>query len=438
MRILRTRRTLVAAAIGLLAIGCAPPQASDSGPDRSDGDGPVGEMTGELRVWLFQEASNEAKEAVVAEAKAEFEQAHEGVTVSVEYLPVDGRATRFNGAFNDPASAPDVAEFGNTDLAGYTASNGFAELTADLDAWSDSADLVPDVLDTAKVDGKTYGIPWFTGTRALYYRTDVFTELGLEPPTTLAEVTEAARAIRAAKPDLYGIAVGGKYQFAFLPYVWANGGDVATQDGDTWTAAIDSAEARAGIEQYAELLADDICPPAQCAQLTGSQSVAAFAGGKAGMTIGGDFNRAAVDAGASAGKYAVIPLPGKDSGDIAPAFAGGNLLGVFRSSERYTLSLEFIKLLGGKAYQQKMYDAMGNMPTFADVQDEIANDDPFLAPFIETVQAGTKFVPSTPAWTQIDAQAILPTAVQQVATGALDVTAATEAAAAEMNAAFGS
>lgn len=432
------RRVLTAAALGLLVVGCAPPQATDSQQDQTAAAGEtIGAMTGELRVWLFQEASNAAKEAVIEEAKAEFEAAHQDVTVSLEYLPVDGRATRFNGAFNDKSSAPDIAEFGNTDLAGYTASNGFAELTGDLDAWSDSADLVPAVLDTAKVDGKAYGIPWFTGTRALYYRTDVFTELGLEPPKTLAELADTARTIRAAKPDLYGIAVGGKYLFALLPYIWANGGDIAEQDGDTWKSTIDSEAARAGLSQYTELISDDICPPAQCAQLTGSQSVSAFAGGKAAMTIGGDFNRAAVDEGAVKGKYAVIPLPGKDSGDIAPAFAGGNLLGVFRSSQKYTLSLEFIKLLGGKKYQQQMYEAMGNMPTFSDVQDKIAGDDPFLEPFIKTVQAGTKFVPATPEWTQIDAQGVLPTAVQQVATGKQDVDTAAKAAAAEMNAAFG-
>jgi N,N'-diacetylchitobiose transport system substrate-binding protein len=428
----------VTVAVATVIAGCAPPQASDNQPAQTGAAGqPVGELTGELKVWLFQEASNAPKEAAVNEAKREFEAAHAGVTVSVEYLPVDGRATRFNGAFNDKSSAPDVAEFGNTDLAGYTASNGFADLTRDLTAWPDSRDLVPAVADTAKIDGKSYGIPWFTGTRALYYRTDVFTELGLTPPKTLAELTETARKIHAAKPDLYGIAVGGKYLFALMPYIWANGGDIARQDGAKWTATFNSRQARDGLRQYAELIRDDICPPAKCAQLTGSQSVTAFAGGAAGMTIGGDFNRKAVDSGAVKGKYGVVPLPGKDSGKIAPAFAGGNLLGVLRSSPRYTLSLEFIKLLGGKNYQRKMFTAMGNMPTFSDVQNEIATGDPFLKPFIETAQAGTRFVPATPAWTKIDAQAVIPTAVQQVATGGATVEAATDAAAAEMNKAFG-
>jgi N,N'-diacetylchitobiose transport system substrate-binding protein len=436
---MRIKGVLVAATVGALVVGCGPPQASNNQPQQTGAAGqPVGEMTGEVKVWLFQEASNAPKEAAVAEAKKEFEAAHQGVTVTVEYLPVDGRANRFNGAFNDKNSSPDVAEFGNTDLAGYTASNGFADLTADLAAWPDAKDLIPSVVDTAKVQGKTYGIPWYTGTRALYYRTDVFKELNLEPPKTLTELTETARKIRAAKPDLYGIAVGGKYTYAALPYVWANGGDVAKQDGDKWTSAINSQQSKDGLKQYTELIKDDICPPSACAQFTGTQSVAAFAGGKAGMTIGGDFNRKAVDAGTVKGNYAVVPLPGKDSGKVAPAFAGGNLLGVFRASKKYTLSLEFIKLLGGKKYQQKMYAAMGNLPTFADVQQQIAGSDKFLEPFVRTVQAGTKFVPATPAWTKIDAQALIPTAIQQVATGGQSVDAATEAAAAEMNKAFGS
>jgi N,N'-diacetylchitobiose transport system substrate-binding protein len=436
---MRIKGVLLAAALGALVVGCGPPQANNNQPQQSGTAGqPVGDMTGELKVWLFQEASNAPKEATIAETKKEFEAVHPGVTVTLEYLPVDGRANRFNGAFNDKNSSPDVAEFGNTDLAGYTASNGFADLTADLAAWPDSKDLIPSVLDTAKVQGKTYGIPWYTGTRALYYRTDVFQELGLQPPKTLAELGDTARRIHAAKPDLYGIAVGGKYLYGALPFVWANGGDVAKQDGGKWTSTINSQPAKDGLKQFADLIKDDNCPPSACAQFTGTQSVAAFAGGKAGMTIGGDFNRKAVDAGTVKGNYSVVPLPGIQAGKIAPAFAGGNLLGVFRASKKYTLSLEFIKLLGGKKYQQKMYTAMGNLPTFKDVQAQIAGSDKFLEPFVQTAQAGTKFVPTTPAWTKIDAQALIPTAIQQVATGGQSIDAATNAAASEMNKAFGS
>ncbi|MFI9504486.1 extracellular solute-binding protein [Nocardia sp. NPDC052566] len=423
------KRALTAGAALFLLAGCAPVQ---SGPAGAGGD----EKTGTVRVWLFDEANRAPKEAVVAEAIAEYKAAHANVDVDVQWVPIASRADKFAGAFNDPASAPDVAEFGNTDLAGYATTGAFADLGAELTAWPEGKGLIPSVLDTAKSGGKTYGLPWFTGIRALYYRTDVFTELGLKPPTTLAELTDTARRIRAAKPDLYGIAVGGKFTYAMLPYLWANGGELAKQDGATWTSTVNSDQAKEGITRYAELIHDDICPPAQCADFTGTQSVTAFAGGKAGMTIGGDFNRKAVEQGAVKDKYAVVPLPGTRTGSIAPAFAGGNLLGVFNASKRHGLALDFVKLLGSAKYQEKMYAAMGNLPTLAGVQQRLAANDPFLRPFVETLKAGTKFVPSTPAWSKIDSQNILPTAVQQIATGAKDPSAALADAAAAMDKAF--
>ena len=354
----------------------------------------------------------------------------------MQYIQVSSRAERFKAAFSDPKSAPDVAEFGNTDLAGYVSAGGFSEL--DLSKWDESKDLVPTILDTAKVDGKTYGVPWFVGVRALYYRTDVFTELGLKPPATLDEIAPLARQIRQRKPELIGISAGGKYLFAALPFIWANGGDLAKQDGGKYTATIDSAEAKAGVAKYTELIKDDICPPATCAGNGGDASVEAFRAGKAAMTIGGDFNRKSVDASSAAGKYGVVPLPGKTPGSVAPAFAGGNLLGVLKGTQRKTLANEFVQLLASKKYQQKMYTAMGNLPTFSDVQKQVSDSDKFLEPFTKTLQSGTKFVPVTPAWAKIEAQTVVPTMIQEVVTGAKNVDTATADAAKTMNAAFAS
>ncbi|MDF2846670.1 MAG: extracellular solute-binding protein, partial [Oerskovia sp.] len=49
---------------------------------------------------------------------------------------------------------------------------------------------------------------------------------------------------------------------------------------------------------------------------------------------------------------------------------------------------------------------------------------------------GTEFVPSTPAWTQIDAQGDIKTMLQTVATEQATVEQATETAAAAMDKAF--
>ncbi|QUH04372.1 extracellular solute-binding protein [Saccharopolyspora erythraea] len=418
---------VITAACAMLA-ACGPPQVDQSATAAD-------ERTGTLRVWLFDEADRTPKQATVDEAVREFEAAHQGVEVDVQYISVDTRSQRFTGAFNDPASAPDVAEYGNTDLASYVAAGGLADITADLEKWPEAKDLSPSVLETAKVDGKVYGVPWYTGIRALYYRTDVFAELGLQPPRTTAELVDTAARIRAARPDLYGVSVGGKYHYAMMPFLWAAGGDLAQRQGERWKSVVDSPASQQGIGTYASLISPGICPPEQCADMTGTQSVQAFASGKAAMTIGGDFNRSAVDAGVAAGKYAVVPVPGPAPGSIAPAFAGGNMLGVLKSSQRATLAREFVQLLAGKQYQRKMYDAMGNLPTFTDVQRELAAGDPVVKPFVDTLQAGTRFVPDSPAWAEIDAQGLLPTMVQQIVTGT-GVAQATGATAEKMNAVF--
>lgn len=160
---------------GLTATACAP-QTSDTG---AKGD----EKTGTLRVWLFQEVGNKPKEQVVDAAVADFEKTHKGAKVEIEYIPVDTRAQRIKAAFNDPKSAPDLIEYGNTDTAGYVKDGGLADVSKEFAAWDEAKDTDPTAKQSVTVGGKVYGAPLFVGVRALYYRTDIFKDLGIEPPS---------------------------------------------------------------------------------------------------------------------------------------------------------------------------------------------------------------------------------------------------------------
>ncbi|TQN31865.1 carbohydrate ABC transporter substrate-binding protein (CUT1 family) [Haloactinospora alba] len=425
------RATRAVGILGLVALlaSCAPAQTDN---DASGAD----KMTGTLRVWLFSEVDQEPKEDVVNQAVDEFEAQHDDVTVDVQYIPVDTRAERFHAAFNDPSSAPDVAEYGNTDLAGYVESGGFADISGELADWDQYDGIAEDVADTARVGDGTYGVPWFLGTRALYYRTDVLEELDREPPETLEEVVDTGRAIREENPDMLGMSAGGDYTYGFLPFIWAHGGDIAVENGDGYTSAIDSAEARDGIRQYSEVLSPDVCPPQTCAQMDGNASVQNFIAGEAGMTIGGNFNLNAVDDSDISDDYSVVPLPGTEPGSIAPPFAGGNNLGVLSGTERRTLSVEFTKLLAGKKYQREMYEAMGNLPTLTGVQEEIAESDGRMEPFIASLDSGSRFVPATSAWATIDSGAVLPSMMQRIASGDASVDESASEAANELDDAF--
>ncbi|CAL9521699.1 extracellular solute-binding protein [Streptomyces sp. enrichment culture] len=424
-------RLVAAAAVLAAAVACAPQTSGDSASDTD-------ERTGTLRVWLFQEVNNKPKQQVVDSVVAGFEKAHEDVEVTVEYIPVETRAQRIKAAFNDPASAPDLIEYGNTDTAGYVKDGGLADVTEEFAAWDEAEDTDPTARTSVTVDGKVYGAPYFVGVRALYYRTDVFDDLGLEPPTDQAGLISTAKEIRAARPDLYGIAVGGAYTYGAMPFLWAHGGELATGKGGSYAAAVDRPEARKGIEAYTSLFGDDNCPAAKCAGMGGNDTVTAFASGKAAMAIGGDFSHAAIEAGKVKGKYAVVPLPGVEPGSIAPAFAGGNNLGVLKSTSHRTLAVDLMKRLASKEAQGEMFEAMGFLPTFTDVREQAADDEPFLKPFVRTLAAGTEFVPASPAWAQIDASQVLPTMFQEIVSGKKDVATAAGDAAEKMNEAFGS
>ncbi|MFF5649914.1 extracellular solute-binding protein [Streptomyces collinus] len=415
----------------LLATACTPQTSSNSSSDKD-------EKTGTLSVWLFQEVGNAPKEKVVDSVVAGFEKAHKGTKVDVEYIPVDTRAQRVKAAFNDPASAPDVMEYGNTDTAGYVKDGGLLDVTKEFGDWSEAKDTDPTAKQSVTVDGKLYGAPFYVGVRALYYRTDVFKELGLSVPKTMDELASTARAIRAAEPELYGLVVGGAYTYGAMPFVWANGGELANGKSGSYASGIDSPEARKGIKAYTSLFGDDNCPAAKCAGMGGNDTISAFAAGKAGMAIGGDFSHTAVEAGKVKGKYAVVPLPGVKSGSIAPAFAGGNNIGVLKSTSHRTLAVQLMEQLASKKTQGELFDAMGFLPTFTDVRQQVARQEPFVKPFVRTLSAGTKFVPASPAWAQIDSSLVLPTMFQEVISGKKDVAKASDDAAKKMNDAFGS
>ncbi|MEU0071367.1 extracellular solute-binding protein [Streptomyces sp. NPDC006332] len=410
---------------------CAPQTSDNSSSDKD-------ENTGTLRVWLFQEVGNKPKEKVVDSVVDAFQKAHKGTKVAVEYIPVDTRAQRVKAAFNDPASAPDVIEYGNTDTAGYVKDGGLLDVTKEFGAWSEAKDTDPTAKQSVTVDGKIYGAPFYVGVRALYYRTDVFKELGLAVPKTMAELATTARQIRSARPDLYGLVVGGAYTYGAMPFIWANGGELAGGKGGSYASAIDSAAAQKGIKAYTSLFGDDNCPAAKCAGMGGNDTITAFAAGKAGMAIGGDFSHTAVEAGKVKGEYAVVPLPGVNSGSIAPAFAGGNNIGVLKSTSHRTLAIDLMEQLASKKTQSELFDAMGFLPTFADVRQQAAAKEPYVKPFAQTLAAGTKFVPASPAWAQIDSSLVLPTMFQEVISGKKDVAGASEDAAKKMNDAFGS
>jgi trehalose/maltose transport system substrate-binding protein len=71
----------------------------------------------------------------------------------------------------------------------------------DLAPYTDGAegDHFPAIIENNTVDGELKAMPWYTDAGVLYYRADLLEKHGFEPPTTWAEMAEAAEAIMAAE-----------------------------------------------------------------------------------------------------------------------------------------------------------------------------------------------------------------------------------------------
>lgn len=77
-------------------------------------------------------------------------------------------------------------------------SGGLADLSEQWDAAVDKGWVNPDTRDSFSYDGKVYAMPMYKSYWAVFYNTNVFAEVGIEPPTTWEEFDENNAKLRDA------------------------------------------------------------------------------------------------------------------------------------------------------------------------------------------------------------------------------------------------
>ena len=88
-------------------------------------------------------------------------------------------------------TAPDVIEMGNTEMTKYMAAGAFADLSAKKSSFANSANWLKGLAASGVFNGKTYGVPYYAGSRVVTYRTDLFKKAGIKKPPTLARRVHA-------------------------------------------------------------------------------------------------------------------------------------------------------------------------------------------------------------------------------------------------------
>ncbi len=186
-----------------------------------------------------------------------------GIEVEYQFIPFGSLQEKITAEGVAGSSAIDVFNYLDTWGPAY---KHFLKPLNDLlaEAGIDMATIYPPAfIAGATYDGVTYGLPMRGHPQLLFYRKDIFDELGLEPPTTWAELEEVSKTI-VDKTDLYGMSVaygkGTSLQnlFVWLDYLWSNGGDLFDAD---WRPVFNNEAGVKATERYINLLREGLAPP---------------------------------------------------------------------------------------------------------------------------------------------------------------------------------
>ncbi len=208
----------------------------------------------------------------------------------------------------------------------------------------DESDFFDGAWGSTVVGGTSYGVPWYVETRVLYYRTDLAKKAGWDKaPTTWDELSKFAADLKggrrevprqpAARPDRL---VAERAAVRVVQRRRAS----PTTSGTEYT--IDSPEMTEALDYYKSFFDKGY---SQTRLLDPGELENGFAKGTYGSFISGPWHIGLVeDAGLSKDKYAVAPLPGKDSGP-GTSFIGGGDLAVFKDAKNRDGAWKFVRWL---------------------------------------------------------------------------------------------
>ncbi|SEQ93571.1 sugar ABC transporter substrate-binding protein [Actinokineospora terrae] len=420
-------------AVALAVAGCA---GSGSGNDSAgQTSAPSGPRT--LTVWLM---NGSAPTTLTDELHKEFQASHKDVTVKYEIQQWNGIQDKLTTALasND---APDVIEIGNTQAPKFASENVLEDLTASTGDFN-GANWLSSLKDSGSWDGKQYAIPFYAANREILYRKDLFEQAGITaPPTSREEWLAAIGKLKAkfgSDPDFQALYLPGQNWYTLLSFIWDEGGDIAKKDGTKFTASLDSAEAKAGLEFYKKLVEESGTKAPKDADEQTPEQAGIYGGGKVAMFVAlpWELATAAKSDPTIKDKTGAFPIPSKTAGKTAPVFQGGSNLAVPANSKDKDLAKEYLKLISSDKYQAGFAKA-GMIPgTSKDVS--LLEADPINAAMAKA-SANGKAVPATPGWATIEAgQNPIKDLLTAYLTGAKSIDQATKDANDALNKAFSS
>jgi len=358
--------TALVASLALAATACG---GSDSG-DKADG--PV-----TITWWDTSNATNEAPtyQALVKE----FEAAHKDVKVNYVNVPFDQAQNKFDTAAGSKG-APDIlrSEVGWTPAF---AKKGYFLPLDGTEALAEQAKFQPNLIEQAKYEGKTYGVPLVTDTLALVYNKELFAKAGVQAPKTWDDLKKAAATIKA-KTGVDGY--WGSTQ-AYYAQTYLHGEGTDTVDAEAKKVTVTSAPAKKGYETWLGLFDGKGLHKADTTADAYAHIQEAFVSGKVAAIIQGPWEITNFYKGTAfkdKKNLGIATVPAGSAGK-AGAPTGGHNLSVYAGSDsaHQKAALKFVDFLTSAKSQEAIALKNSTLPTRDDAYTAEVKADPGIAGF---------------------------------------------------------
>ncbi|MEU1056616.1 extracellular solute-binding protein [Streptomyces sp. NPDC005876] len=382
--------TALVASLALAATACG---GSDSG---DSADGPV-----TITWWDTSNATNEAPtyKALVKE----FEAANKDVKVNYVNVPFDQAQNKFDTAAGSKG-APDVlrSEVGWTPAF---AKKGFFLPLDGTEALADQDKFQPSLIEQAKYEGKTYGVPLVTDTLAFVYNKELFAKAGVEAPKTWDDLKKAAATIKAKTgADGYWGSTAGYYA---QPFLYGEGTD--TVDAGAKKITVNSAAAKKAYGTWLSLFDGKGLHKADTTADAYAHIQDAFVSGKLASIIQGPWEITNFYKGSAfkdKENLGIATVPAGSTGK-AGAPTGGHNLSVYAGSDQahQKAALKFVNFMTSAKSQESVALKNSTLPTRDDAYTDKVKADPGIAGY-QGVLSAAQPRPALPEysslWTPLD------------------------------------
>ena len=338
-----------------------------------------------VTVWNYWETPKHQE--TLARVCKDFNSSQNTIEVVTKYIPfADFKKQLSIGAA--ASELPDIVIIDNPDHASYSAMGIFADITDKLASWPDLKQYFEGPLNSCKLNGRLYGIPFGSNCLSLYYNEDMLKAAGVTPPKTWDELKSVA--LKTTKGNVHGFGISSVQNeegtFGFLCFLWGSGNT---------SFQVNNANGIRALSLVRDLVKSGAMPK-EVINWTQGDVMNQFISGNLAMMVNGPWQVPTMRQQAPTLAWNVVQLPvgAKPASDL-----GGENFGVVKG-DKVDEAIAFLKFVASPAEMKSYINDFGYIASRKDVAATQFTNDPVMKVFAAQMASAKPRGPH-PRWPEI-------------------------------------